>query len=157
MLISLKEKDASWITFDIPSEFIYSTVFILLSSVTMILANKAIKGGNLKGLTMWSGITMGLGIMFVVFQLLGYQALLSQEIFFTGRDSSSSFSFLYLLTALHMVHLFAGIISLIVVFIKSILGRYSAENKLGVELAAIFWHFLDLLWIYLLLFLLFIR
>ncbi|MCB0756679.1 MAG: heme-copper oxidase subunit III [Flavobacteriales bacterium] len=68
-----------------------------------------------------------------------------------------SASFLYLLTGMHILHLAGGFIWLIVLLLQSFSGRISQQNTLPLELGSIYWHFLDILWIYLFLFLLFIR
>ena len=64
---------------------------------------------------------------------------------------------LYLITFLHLLHLFVGLISLLVTLKNSIKGKYSSENTHGIELCSIYWHFLDILWVYLFLFLYYIR
>ncbi|MFT4982236.1 MAG: cytochrome c oxidase subunit 3, partial [Bacteroidia bacterium] len=66
-------------------------------------------------------------------------------------------SFLYLLSGLHVLHLFGGLIWLLVLLVLSFGGKISAQNVLPLELGSIYWHFLDILWVYLFLFLLFIR
>ena len=76
------------------------------------------------------------------------------KIFFTGNPSGS---FVYVLSALHLAHLAGGIIYLLVVITKSIMRKYSSENNLQVQLCAIYWHFLDILWVYLFIFLLIVR
>jgi cytochrome c oxidase subunit 3 len=65
--------------------------------------------------------------------------------------------YLYVLTALHFVHVFVGIIVLLVVLFNAYRNKYSSENPAGMEVASIYWHFLDGLWVYLFFFLLFIR
>jgi cytochrome c oxidase subunit III len=74
-------------------------------------------------------------------------------VFFVGKYSNASGSFLYLIALVHLVHMSGGIIALVVSLVKSALRRYSAADHLGLELTAIYWHFLDLLWVYLFLFL----
>ena len=58
-------------------------------------------------------------------------------------------SYLYLLTGLHIVHLFGGLISLIFVAVKSLQGKYTKEDTVGIEVSSLYWHFLDFLWLYL--------
>lgn len=153
----VRQADADWLEFELPSEFYVSTAFIVLSSFAMLFASKSIKNGNNTGLVIGSGLALVLGLGFVFAQFNAYDALVANGYYFTGKGTSVSSSFLYVLTWVHLAHLAGGIIALAVVFVKGILKRYSAENKLGVELAAIYWHYLDFVWIYLLLFLLFIR
>ena len=153
----VRQADADWLEFELPNAFYVSTLLIVLSSIAMYFATFSIKKGNNTGLVIGSGLAFLLGIGFVFAQFHAYDVLVENGFHLTGKDTSVSSSFLYVLTGAHLAHLFGGVIALGVVFIKSVLKRYSKENKLGVELAAIYWHYLDFVWIYLLLFLLFIR
>jgi cytochrome c oxidase subunit 3 len=153
----VRQQKGDWLVFDMPQIFYISTAVILVSSVTMNWALSSAKQNNLKNLKLGVLITLLLGIIFVIFQVAGWNILYGQKIVFAGKYSNASGSFFYVLTLMHLLHLFGGILALSVVWIKSIQGKYSSENLLGVRLCAIFWHFLDLLWIYLFLFLLFVR
>lgn len=147
----------NWLIFELPVAFTWSTVVIVLSSITLIIAGRKIAQNHQKATTMWLGITLVLGIAFALLQLLGWQQLFGNGIFFTGKGSNTAGSWVYAISFFHLLHLIGGVIALVVTFIKSILGKYSATEKLGIELAAIYWHFLDVLWIYLFLFLVIIR
>lgn len=146
-----------WMHFDMPQIFYISTAIILMSSVTMNWALSSVKKNDLKNLKLASLLTLLLGIGFIVCQVMGWGILYNQKIVFAGKYSNASGSFFYVLTLMHLLHLVGGIIAISVVWIKSTQQKYNAENLLGVRLCAIFWHFLDLLWIYLFLFLLFVR
>ena len=147
----------NWLHFELPQLFYVSTAIILMSSVTMNWTLASAKANNLKNIKIASVLTLVLGILFVVFQFKAWGYLVDQQIFFTGKTSSGSGSYLYVLTGLHIAHLVFGMIALTVVFVKSLLHKYNSENLLGIRLCAIFWHFLDVLWIFLFLFLLFVR
>lgn len=153
----VRMEKGDWMHFDMPQIFYISTAVILVSSVTMNMALSAAKKNNFAGLKSASLITLLLGIGFIVCQFWGWNILYSQKIVFAGKYSNASGSFFYVLTLMHLLHLLGGIIALFVVWIKSTQQKYNSENLLGVRLCAIFWHFLDLLWIYLFLFLLFVR
>jgi cytochrome c oxidase subunit 3 len=153
----VRQQKGDWLLFTIPRIFYISTAVILVSSVAMNWALSAAKKNDGSGLKRASAITLLLGLLFIVCQFMGWQVLYSQKIVFAGKYSNASGSFFYVLTLMHLLHLAGGIIALFVVWIKSIQGRYNSENLLGVRLCAIFWHFLDILWIYLFLFLLFVR
>jgi len=129
----------------------------MISSVTMNWVLISAKKNNYKNITLASLITLLLGLSFIICQFKAWGVLVDQKIYFAGKYSNPAGSFLYILTALHLAHLVGGILSLSVVWINSIRKRYNAENLLGIKLCAIFWHFLDALWIYLFLFLLFVR
>jgi cytochrome c oxidase subunit III len=153
----VRMEKGDWLQFDMPQVFYISTAVILLSSVTMNWAFSAVKKDDLTSLKRASGITLLLGLAFIACQMMGWNVLYSQKIVFAGKYSNASGSFFYVITLMHLLHLAGGIIALSVVWIKSIQGKYNSGNLLGVKLCAIFWHFLDILWIYLFLFLLFVR
>jgi cytochrome c oxidase subunit 3 len=152
----VRQAEGRWIYFDVPVAFYVSTVLILLSSLTMILATNAIKKNDVKGLRTWLIFTLGLGLAFIFAQFFGFTSLTKEGVYFVDKVNPSG-SFFYAITGLHLVHLFGGILALLVTCGKSILGKYSSTNYLGVSLCAIYWHFLDGLWIYLFVFLAFYR
>ncbi len=139
--------------FQIPNAFIISTVIIVLSSITFILAKKALKQGNKQGTTIMLLATLVLGITFIAFQIRGFQEIINLGYHFTGPSSNVTMSYIYLIAVVHILHVVAGLISLLVVIYNHFKQKYNAENMLGFELAATFWHFIDILWVYLLLFL----
>ncbi len=151
----VRQADGDWLTFDLPAPFYTSTVFIVLSSITMWWATKSVKTNNQQGVSLGVGLSLLLGIGFVISQVFTYNFMIETGLYFTGTNVSSSF--LYVITGLHLAHIISGIIALTVSFINAQAGKYTAENHLGLSLSAMYWHFLDVLWIYLLLFLLFIR
>lgn len=153
----VRMESGDWMTFELPKLFYISTALILISSITMNTTVSSIKAGNLAGMKRAALITLLLGIGFVVTQWLAWEFLYENRIVFAGKHSNASGSFLYILTGLHALHLIAGILSLTFVWAKAMRGLYSIDNHYGVEITAIFWHFLDALWIFLFLFLLFIR
>ena len=153
----VRMEKGDWLSFELPQMFYISTAVILISSVTMNWVLASAKKNNFKNIKIASLITLLLGISFVVCQFKAWGILVDQKVFFAGKYSNASGSFLYALTGLHLAHLAGGIIALLVVWIKSLGQRYNSENLLGIRLCAIFWHFLDVLWIYLFLFLLFVR
>lgn len=153
----VSHESSKWLKFELPQLFYVSTAIILLSSVTMNTAVMAAKKNNFAAVKRFALLTLVLGIAFIVCQFKAWDFLTSQGIYFTGKTSNPSGSYLYALTFLHMLHLAAGIISVFVVWVNASRKKYNSENFLGIQLSAIFWHFLDVLWIYLFLFLLLIR
>ena len=149
---------ADWLSqFKIPGSFTISTLFILLSSFSFYLAKKSLLSKNIKATKILILTTFMLALLFVYFQFMGFADIIAQGYYFTGAESSITTSFLYVLVLLHLAHLFAGIIALSVVYFRLVRGSYSGSNTLGFELAHLFWHFLDILWIYLYLFVLLYR
>lgn len=153
----VRSDTGNWLIFELPNTFYLSTAVIIASSLSLYVAIQMAKKNNQKGIIYGVLVTFILGILFTYLQYLGWCQLRSVGIVFAGKASNASGSFLYLLTFLHLAHLFGGLISLLVTLKNSIKGRYNAENTLGLELCSIYWHFLDILWVYLFLFLLYIR
>ena len=141
--------------FELPFAFVISTIVIIFSSFSIYSAKKSLNNDSSKT-TIWLFITFALGLVFVISQFLGFDELISMGYFFTGAQSTITTSFLYVLTVLHLAHLFAGLIVLAVVMVKNYKNKYKTE-KLGFELAVTFWHFLGILWLYLFVFLYFFR
>ena len=155
-LVSSSRKD--WIhTMILPPAFTISTILIILSSVTIHLAKKTIQKDDRKNTTLFLLGTLALGIAFVFFQFRGFSQVVEMGYFFTGSESTVTSSFLYVLTILHLVHLAAGIISLLIIIYNHFKQKYNSTQSTGIELGAMFWHFLDILWVYLFLFLYFVK
>ena len=149
---------ADWLKdLEMPSAFMLSTVVILVSSFTFYFAKKAILKSNR---SLASGLlltTLLLALIFVALQFSGFQQFIDNGRFPAGSASVINVSFNYLLIFTHLLHLAAGIIVLLVVIYNHFKQRYKAGQMLGIELGATFWHFVDILWIYLFLFLYFFR
>lgn len=153
----VSRKRSDWVSFDLPNAFYISTLLIVLSSITFMLAKYFIKQNNRQVTSAFLLSTLFLGIGFVFFQLEGFKELLNAGLFFTGEQSTVKSSFIYGITIAHLAHVAAGIVVLLVVIFNHFNKKYSSNDTLGLELGAIFWHFVDILWIYLFLFFYFIR
>ncbi|MFG6684952.1 heme-copper oxidase subunit III [Mariniflexile sp. HNIBRBA6329] len=143
--------------FQLPNAFIISTVIIMLSSVSFILAKKALKKSNNKATMLWLFITLILGVVFIFYQFSGFQQIIDLGYNFTGPTSNVTMSYIYLIAIVHILHVVVGLICLLVVIYNHFKQKYKPTKMLGFELAATFWHFIDILWVYLFLFLYFIR
>lgn len=141
----------------LPSSFFISTLVIIISSFTYRFAEKSISRDKLKQGTQLLLATLGLGITFIILQFNGFSEMIGQGYYFTGPTSSIKMSYVFLIAAVHIVHVVAGLVTLLVVITNHLKGRYSSKEMLGVELGATFWHFLDILWIYLILFMYFVK
>jgi cytochrome c oxidase subunit 3 len=146
-----------WLEFQLPQVFWISTAIILISSITMNWAVSSVRKNDRKSSGTALLLTLLLGLAFGASQYMGWTDLYSKNIVFAGSQSNAAGSLLYLLTALHLLHLVAGLIYVAVVRARAVRGVYNPGSMLGIKLCAIYWHFLDALWIYLFLFLLFIR
>ena len=98
-----------------------------------------------------------LGIGFIVSQLIGFNQIIDLGYNFTGPTSNITMSYIYVIAFAHIIHVVAGLICLLVVIYNHFKQKYNASKMLGLELAATFWHFIDILWIYLFFFLYFFR
>ncbi|QLE01463.1 heme-copper oxidase subunit III [Galbibacter sp. BG1] len=147
-----------WISdMEIPMAFLYSTLAIVLSSVTFFMAKKAIERGTRSNATKLLLATFVLGLVFVFFQFQGFSEIIDAGYYFTGSESTITTSFLYAIVFSHLVHVFGGLIVLLVVIYNHFKEKYKPGQTLGLELGAMFWHFLDFLWVYLILFFYFFR
>ncbi len=151
----VRQADSDWLAFELPSVYYVSTVIIILSSITLFLADYAAKKDNQKGMKLGLLLTLVLSLAFVSSQFDAWGQMMDQGLHFSGSGISSSF--LYVLTLVHLLHVFGGNITLFVTTINAYRGKYSSTNKLGIELASWYWHYLTAIWMFLLLFLLYIQ
>jgi len=150
----VKRNQGNWITFDIPTIFWYSTGVIILSSLTIMASRNYFKQGEMANYRRWLTVTMFLGILFVAMQTFGFISLWKNGITLT---KNVSFSFLYIIVGIHALHVTAGIIALLIIFIRAFSVKRKIYSSLPIDLMSIYWHFVDFLWIYLLIFLVMIR
>ncbi len=155
-IVSSKRED--WVSdLELPSAFFISTVIIILSSIAYFSAKKAVGKDNQKMGTIFLLITLALGITFISLQFVGFSQMLESGYYFTGPTSNIKMSYVFLLAAVHIAHVVAGLITLLVVLVQQLRNKYTPENMLGMELGATFWHFLDFIWVYLILFMYFVK
>jgi len=153
-IVSSSRED--WLSdFVLPSSFTYSTLIIFLSSIFLYAAKQTLKKNQAVTTTSLLIGVLVLGIAFIYSQILGLNQIISSGYNFTGPTSNITMSYVYIIAVVHIVHVLAGIICLIVVIINQLNKKYSSENTLGFDLASTFWHFVDILWLYLFFFLYF--
>ena len=154
-VISMQRDD--WVEFELPQAFYVSTFLIVLSSITLQFSQYFIKTNKRQLSLILVVLTFLLGVGFIWQQYVGFNQLKSIGLFFTGPESTVSTSFIIGITFLHVLHLLAGVIVLFVVIYNHFKYKYNPDDMLGFELGAIFWHFVDILWIYLFFFFSFIK
>lgn len=142
----------NWMEFGLPSVFWISTVVILISSLTMHLALKYFKAHERKKYRLLITLTAILGLSFALLQLYGFTQLHERGIQIFGIGSNASASFLGIIVGLHALHVLGGIIALATIFFRAYGTKVKRYDKTPVEIVAIYWHFVDILWIYLFLF-----
>jgi cytochrome c oxidase subunit 3 len=155
-IVSSSRED--WLSdFVLPSSFTYSTLIIFMSSIFLYAAKQTLKKNQAVTTTSLLIGVLVLGIAFIYSQILGFNQIISSGYNFTGPTSNITMSYVYIIAVVHIVHVLAGIICLIVVIINQLNKKYSSENTLGFDLASTFWQFVDILWLYLFFFLYFLN
>ncbi len=150
----VKRNQANWEDYQLPNEFLFSTAAIIFSSFTMIMAKKAFKNRQMARYRKLTLATLVLGILFVVLQVLGFAHMWNMGL---THNSTVSVSFLYVIVGFHAVHVTGGIIALIVMSLKAFSSKHKNYSVVSVDLVGTYWHFVDILWIYLLVFLFMIK
>lgn len=152
----------NWVDFSMPVAFYTSTIVILISSATMHVAHISNKKGHTIMAVFGLFVTVILGLLFAYFQLQGWQDLTNSGIYLDGNPSGS---FFYVITGMHAVHLLGGVLFLFVAFLKSVwlflfkkqkstlVNEKTTALKIRTDLLSIYWHFMDILWVYLFIFL----
>lgn len=153
----VRKGDGNWFDFELPPIFMYSTIIVLLSSVTMIWAFRAAKRDNITGIKIGLAATIILGIAFVISQYVGWLTLSDQGLHFVNPKYGDkvSASFLIAIAAIHLVHILAGIVYLIVMLINAFRFKIHKKNTLQISMCNTYWHFVGFLWVYLYMFLYF--
>lgn len=136
-----------WRAIELPAILWASTAILLISSYSIEKGRRAMRQADQASLRMWIGVTAGLGAAFVVSQLAAWQQLAERGIFLASNPSSS---FFYLLTAAHGIHLLGGIMTLGYVTFRVSRSAYWPTQTAAVEATTLYWHFMDGLWVYLL-------
>jgi cytochrome c oxidase subunit 3 len=148
----VKRSQANWTMLEIPNIFWVSTITILLSSLTMYLSVKAFRERNMNRYRSMLSLTAILGLAFLVMQVVGFLQYRSMDIRLIGAGSNASYSFLLAIASLHAVHVFGGVVALVIIARKALSSRKRSYSSVPVEVIATYWHFVDILWIYLILF-----
>jgi cytochrome c oxidase subunit 3 len=146
----LASKDAAWREFNLPTAFTISTVLIVLSSVTMHWAFLSAKRNRLNQVKIAVIATLVLGTAFLFMQLQGYAQMV--EMGFVLVSVNKNGAFWYVISGAHGLHIVAGLILLIAVLISSLRMKIHSKAMRQITSAATFWHFLDILWLYLFVF-----
>jgi cytochrome c oxidase subunit 3 len=136
----------------LPSAFMYSTAAMLLSSGTMFLASRAAKRLQFAKQRLFLGLTILLGITFFIIQVYGWSQLVKMGVYFINPNASQSF--IYVFTWAHLLHILAGVLLLGKAFLVNYRNKPQVKNLYYMQMSSIFWHFVDIIWIYLYVFLL---
>ncbi len=143
---ALSGGDSDWLPIDMPPVLWVNTGMLLLSSVSIELARRGLKRNEYSGFKRWISLTTLFGVAFLAGQLIAWRQLAAQGVFINSHPHSS---FFYLLTSLHGLHLLGGVIALGYVTVAALRMRIGLKRRTIVDVTAIYWHFMDGLWIYL--------
>jgi cytochrome c oxidase subunit III len=145
----VKSSTANWEVIKTPKEFWYSTAVIIISSIVVQGALRAFKQRRMQQYRILITLTVVLGLVFVALQLAGFQWMWDNGVRFKGAGQGQ---FLYIIAGLHALHVLGGIVALTIMVGKAFFGKTKNYNAVPVEVVSAYWHFVDVLWIYLLVF-----
>ena len=156
----IRSSGPNWVDVKLPNVFLLSTVVMLLSSLTLHTANQAFHNERFPMYRTYIGITLVLGILFMLLQGWGWRQLILVGV---QLEANPAGGFIYILSGLHLLHILIGIIFLLIAFAEALRRRqyvdafvYSVNppNQLKIRLITLYWHFVDVLWLGVFLFLL---
>jgi cytochrome c oxidase subunit III len=147
----VRRAEGNWLEFEMPQIFWYSTVVLLMSSVAMQWAYISAKKDQFQQLKIAISITFVLGLIFLWMQFQGWKELVAMNVYFVGNPSGS---FFYVFTGLHGFHIISGLIVLVFALTSAFKLNVHSKNLRRIQISATYWHFLDILWLYLFVFLL---
>ncbi len=149
----VRKAQGNWLIFTMPVAFWISTAVVMISSVTMHFSIAAFKKRNMKQYKTLISITAVLGFLFMVLQFLGFYEMHQAGVTLASTAEGVSGSFVYVISGVHLLHMLGGVIALIIVFITVNFRRKTkVYSSTGLEILGTYWHFVDVLWIYLFLF-----
>jgi cytochrome c oxidase subunit 3 len=136
----------------LPQAFIYSTAVIIISSITLWMSSLAAKRLEFAKQRLLLWVTAMLGVAFFIIQIYAWSVLVRMGVYFVNPNASQSF--IYVFTGMHLLHIIAGLALLFYAIGGSYKNIGQVRNQFRMEFASIFWHFVDIIWIYLYVFLL---
>ena len=137
-----------WTSMAKPPILWFNTVVLVASSIALEMARRALRSGARARFNTWWTLGTGFGVLFLCGQWLAWQQLAKAGVFIAGNPSHS---FFYVLTASHAFHLLGGLTALIYVDVQALRLSLGPAKRTRVDISAVFWHFLDGLWLYLML------
>jgi cytochrome c oxidase subunit III len=136
-----------WVRTTLPHILYANTLILLASSVTLEFSRRALSEGRAERFTLWLYTTVALGLAFVAGQFTAWRELAERGVFLSTNPSSS---FFYLLTGAHGLHLLGGVVALGYAAAKASSIAAGRKKRTAVDVTALYWHFMDGLWIYIL-------
>jgi cytochrome c oxidase subunit 3 len=152
----VREGQGRWDHIQLPSAFYISTALILLSSVTVYLATRAHRKKNFGSYKLFLIATIILGASFISYQISGFSYMYNEmDILLNGNNAAGEFT--YVIPFVHGIHVLGGIIALVIMLLLAFWGknRKNPTSSRGIEIASTFWHFVDALWLFIFIFLMY--
>lgn len=149
----VKRSQTNWLEFEMPPAFMVSTALVVLSSITIHLATKWFKARRTREYRRFILLTAVLGTAFMVLQFIGFNFLLNGGVKLVGSGSNPAASFLLVIVGLHLLHMLGGVVALGIILYRTFNTKVKNYSSTPIEMAATYWHFVDALWIYLFVFL----
>ncbi|PYV06379.1 MAG: hypothetical protein DMG26_03250 [Acidobacteria bacterium] len=150
-LVVRKGISNDWVATALPRVLWLNTAVLIASSVTFEFSRRSLAGDpsfSARRFSRWLYVTLALGLAFIAGQLIAWRELASRGVYLATNPSSS---FFYLLTGAHGLHLLGGIVALFYVALRARQLALAPAKRVVVDVTAIYWHFMDALWIYILL------
>ncbi|HEU4391771.1 MAG TPA: cytochrome c oxidase subunit 3 [Blastocatellia bacterium] len=150
----LTTEGPQWVTIDLPRLLWVNTGLLVASSMTIEIARRALGRSGFATFKWLMLVTTMLGASFLGLQIVAWRQLVAQGVYLAASPHGS---FFYVLTALHGIHLLGGVLGLAYVTIRGYRFDYGPARRTAVDVTALYWHFMDGLWVYLFLLLSFWR
>jgi cytochrome c oxidase subunit 3 len=144
-LVVRKGMSFDWVPIGVPRVLWLNTFVLMASSATLELSRRALRAGSADKFIRWLSATLVLGLGFLGGQLIAWHELASRGVYLATNPSSS---FFYVLTATHGIHLLGGVVALAYVVFRARRIAFGQARRTPVDVTAIYWHFMDALWIY---------
>jgi cytochrome c oxidase subunit 3 len=142
----LRKSGEGWVPIHLPAVVFVNTAVLLASSLTIELARRRLAAADLRGFkTLWR-VTSGLGLLFLVGQIVAWRQLVAQRVYVSTNPASS---FFYIFTGAHGLHLLGGVGALLYVLLRTF-EKAKLSRALAAEVTSYYWHFMDALWVFLL-------
>ena len=159
-IYAVRSTGPGWADVRLPVVFLLSTIVILVSSLTLHTANRNFKNEQFAGYRANLTATLTLGMAFIVLQGWGWRHLILAGV---GLENNPAGGFVYIISGLHLLHILLGLIFLAVAlaeamrrtaYVDAFVYSVNPPNQLKLRLLTLYWHFVDVLWVALFLFLL---
>ncbi len=152
----VRKAQGNWMLINLPTAFWISTAVIIMSSITMVWSIYAFKKRSMLLYQFLTAVTAVLGVVFLLLQIDGFKYMMQHGILLDSKGDSVSGSYIYVISGIHMLHMLGGVIALIGVFLRANFSKKTRTySSTGLEIVGIYWHFVDILWVYLFLFFLY--